>query len=105
MLLSLIKRLLRGKERTLKDTRASIQASRVNNQLIVYRYGGIQFWYDLNLGLCQFCMTTNAEVRAYNGVLALLKVEGKFFKSGPLVYYKQGDKLYKSSEWRDPHEH
>lgn len=103
MLLNLVTRILKGEERTLRDSRSQIQVSRVNRQLIVYRYGGVQFWYDLDLGLCQFCMVTNAEVRAYNAILKLLKSEDQFIKSGTLVFYRQGDQLFRSSEWRDPH--
>jgi hypothetical protein len=99
LLPNLIRRVLEGKDRTLKDTRSQIQVSRVNRQLIVYRYGAVQFWYDLDTGLRQFCMVTNAEVRAYNKVLLLVQSPDIFIKNGPTVYYKQGDKLWKSSEW------
>lgn len=99
MLLKLVTRLLQGKERVLRDSRTQIQASRVNQQIIVYRYGGVQFWWNLDAGLRQFCMTTNAEVRAYNSILTLLGSEDRFIKSGPIVLYKQGDTLWKSSDW------
>jgi len=100
MLLNLVQKVLDGKDRVLRDSRSQIKVSRVNRQLIVYRYEGVQFWYDLDQGLRQFCMITNAEVRAYNKILELLKGEGQFIKSGPIVYYKKGDKLWKSSEWK-----
>jgi hypothetical protein len=102
MLLDLIRRVLQGNERELKNTRAQIKVARVNRQLIVYRYGGVQFWYDLDTGLRMWCMQTNAEVRAYNQVLALVNPEGKhrFIKSGPVVYYSEGGTLWKSSDWK-----
>lgn len=103
MLLKLIQRVLNGPDRTLKDSRAQIQVSRINRQLIVYRYGGVQFWWDLDKGLSQFCMVTNAEVRAYNQVLQHLGSEDKFIKAGTTVYYKQGDALWKSSDWSSSH--
>jgi len=103
MLLKLVQRVLEGKERTLRDGRSQIQVSRVNRQLIVYRYGGVQFWWDLDKGLRQFCMVTNAEVRAYNQVLEHLKSEDRFIKSGPLVYYRKGEQLWKSSDWSSSH--
>jgi hypothetical protein len=100
MLLLLVKRVLEGKDRVLRDSRSQIAVHRVNRQLIVYRYGGVQFWYDLDTGLRQFCMTTNAEVRAYNQILQLIKSEDQFIKSGPIVFYKTGDKLWRSCEWK-----
>jgi hypothetical protein len=99
MLLNLVTRILKGEERTLKDSRSQIQVSRVNRQVIVYRYGGVQFWWDLDTGLRQFCMATNAEVRAYNSVLQTLGALTMFIKSGPTVYYKEGDKLWTSLTW------
>lgn len=99
MLLNLVTRILKGEERTLRDSRSQIQVSRVNRQLIVYRYGGVQFWWDLDTGLRQFCMVTNAEVRAYNSILKLLESPNLFVKSGQMVYYKEGDKLWTSSTW------
>lgn len=103
MLLRLLQKVLEGEERTLRDSRSQIQVSRVNRQVIVYRYGGVQFWWDLDTGLRQFCMVTNAEVRAYNAVLRLLNSENMFIKSGTIVLYKQGDRLWKSSEWSSQH--
>jgi hypothetical protein len=99
MLLNLVTRVLQGKERVLKDSRSQIQVSRVNRQLIVYRYGGVQFWYDLDTGLRQFCMITNAEVRAYNSILKALDDPNMFIKSGSTVFYKEGDALWTSSTW------
>lgn len=100
MLLNLVTRILKGEERVLKDTRSQIAVHRVNKQVIVYRYGGVQFWWDLDTGLRQFCMTTNAEVRAYNAILHLLESPDQFIKSGSLVFYKQGDHLWRSCEWK-----
>jgi hypothetical protein len=99
MLVKLLTRLMVGAERTLVDSRAQIKASRVNRQIIVYRYGGVQFWYDLDAGLRSWCMTTNAEVRAYN-LLVNPEEDGHFIKSGPTVYYKKGDQLWKSCDWK-----
>lgn len=101
MLLNLVTRILQGSERTLKDSRSQIQVTRVNRQVIVYRYGGVQFWWDLDTGLRSFCMVTNAEVRAYNQILTLVNPESQnmFIKSGPVVYYKEGDNLWTSSTW------
>lgn len=99
MLLNLVTRVLKGDDRTLRDSRSQIQVSRVNRQLIVYRYGGVQFWWDLDTGLRSFCMVTNAEVRAYNQILLLLESDNKFIKSGPAVFYKEGDKLWTSQSW------
>lgn len=99
MLLNLVTRILKGEERTLRDGRSQIQVSRVNRQVIVYRYGGVQFWWDLDTGLRQFCMSTNAEVRAYNSILLLLNSDMKFIKSGRAVYLKKGDKLWTSQAW------
>lgn len=99
MLLNLVTRILKGEERTLRDSRSHIQVSRINRQVIVYRYGGVQFWYDLDTGLRQFCMVTNAEVRAYNSILKLLQSTNLFIKSGTTVFYKKGDKLWTSAEW------
>lgn len=102
MLLKLFLRVLR-KETTLRDSRSQIQVSRVNRQVIIYRYGGVQFWWDLDTGLRQFCMVTNAEVRAYNSIIKELNDDGLFIKSGPTVFYKKGDKLWKSSDWSGQH--
>lgn len=99
MLLKLLQRVLEGKERVLRDSRSQIQVSRVNRQVIIYRYGGVQFWWDLDTGLRQFCMITNAEVRAYNAILKHLGSDNLFIKSGPAVYYKEGDKLWTSQSW------
>lgn len=99
MLLKLVTRVLKGEERTLRDSRSQIQVSRVNRQVIVYRYGGVQFWYDLDTKLRSFCMVTNAEVRAYNSILRELQDEGMFIKSGSTVYYKKGDELWTSATW------
>lgn len=101
MLLKLIQKVLDGKERTLKDSRSQIQVSRINRQLIVYRYGGVQFWYDLDTGLRSWCMTTNAEVRAYNQVLKLLNDENMFIKLGSTVLYKLELALWSSIEWEN----
>lgn len=99
MLLKLVERVLLGKDRKLQDSRSQIQVSRVNRQLIVYRYGGVQFWYDLDTGLRQFCMVTNAEVRAYNSILKALDDQNMFIKSGNTVLYKEGDTLWTSQSW------
>jgi hypothetical protein len=99
MLLNLVTRILKGEERVLRDSRSQIEVHRVNKQLIVYRYGGVQFWWDLDTGLRSFCMVTNAEVRAYNSILLSLNSQSKFIKSGPAVYYKEGDKLWTSQSW------
>jgi hypothetical protein len=101
----MILRLLEGKDRVLRDSRSQIEVHKVNRQLIVYRYGGVQFWWDLDTGLRQFCMVTNAEVRAYNSILHELHVETMFIKSGPIVYYKEGDKLWTSATWQANSQH
>jgi hypothetical protein len=96
----LIARLLKGEERTLRDSRSQIQASRVNRQLIVYRYGVLQFWYDLDAGLRSWAFSSNAEVRAYNRVVP----EGTFVKAGKTVLYRdKGGKLWTSSDWSSSH--
>lgn len=103
MLLKMILRLLNGEDRVLRDSRSQIETHKVNRQLIIYRYGGVQFWWDLDTGLRQFCMVTNAEVRAYNSILTHLQSSNIFIKSGPIVYYKEGDKLWTSSDWSLSH--
>lgn len=98
MLLKLVLKLLE-KPGTYYDNRSQIQASRINQQIIIHRYGGIQFWWDLDAGLRQFCMATTAEVRAYNQVLKALESDTHFIKHGIAVYYSEANNLWTSQAW------
>lgn len=102
MILRLVNKVLAGEDRYVKDSRSGIKAVKVRDHLLVYRFGELKLWVDMELHyVVSWSVNTQAEVTAFNKILDLVNVSDhyEFIRSGRTVLLQSGDKFYRAEEY------
>lgn len=103
MILSLVKRVIRGQDRFLYDSRSGLKVTKTRDHLVIYRHGEMKLWVDLELHyLVDWSVRTQAEVRSFNNVLNLLELSHyQFVRSGRTVLLEADHKFYRKEEYHE----
>lgn len=95
LILNLVKRAIDNRYSI--EGRSGVKVVLVRNHLIIYRHGERKLWIDTELKfLVAWKIRTEAEVRAFNAVLAEvgLAEQYKFYRHGRIVLLRVGDETY-----------
>jgi len=102
LLNNLVAQVIDGPDRWLVDERTGLKVVKTRDHLLIYRHGVRKLWLDLELKyLLSFNLQTQAEVNAFNNVLALAGVSDHyaFMRSGRMVLLDFDNEFYRSEDY------
>ena len=102
LLVDLVKKVLDGPDSVTTDARSGLKITKLKDHLLVYRYGVLKVWIDLELHyLVKWNIATQAEVVGFNIILTVLGMGDyyTFLRTKKTVIIKAGPHYYQSEEY------
>jgi hypothetical protein len=97
-----VKKVLDGPDTTTTDARSGLKITKLKDHLLIYRYGVLKVWLDLELKyLVKWNLTTQAEVAGFNTILIILGMGDyyTFLRTKRTILVKAGEHFYYSDQY------
>lgn len=104
MIIPLLNKVLVGPDRHVKDSRSGLKIVKMRDHLLIYRHGELKLWVDMELKyLVSWHVNTQAEVKAFNKVLAVLGISDhyEFMRSGRVVLLQSGEQFFRAEQYNE----